>query len=118
MYRFTLPKGLTDKLRSLSSREGVTLHVTLLAAFNVLLYRYTGQEDILVGTTTAGRKRSELEKLMGMFINTQVMRTNLAGNPGFRELLQQVKEGTLEAHDHQDLPSQYLIKNLQPERQS
>jgi amino acid adenylation domain-containing protein len=117
MYRFTLPKGLTDKLRSLSSREGVTLHMTLLAAFNVLLYRYTGQEDILVGTTTAGRKRSELEKLMGIFINTQVMRTNLAGNPGFRELLQRVKEVTLEAHEHQDVPFEYLVKELQPERE-
>src|SRR5260370_9845413 len=116
IYPFPLPKGLTDKLRSLSSREGVTLHMTLLAAFNVLLYRYTRQEDILVGTTTAGRKPSELEKLMGIFINTQVMRTNLAGNPGFRELLQQVKQGTLAAHEHQDVPFQYLVNDLHPHR--
>lgn len=117
MYRFMVPKVLTDALRDLSNREGVTLYMTLLAAFNTLLYRYTGHDDILVGTTTAGRKRAELQKLMGIFINTQVIRTNLSGNPNFRELLDRVKEVTLAAHEYQDLPFEYLVKALQPERE-
>ena len=118
MYRFTLPQASTQALKDLSRREGVTLFMTLLAAFNAMLFRYTGQEDILVGTASAGRKRTELQKLMGIFINTQVMRTSLAGNPSFRELLMRVKEVTLAADEHQDIPFEYLVKELHPEREA
>jgi len=114
---FSLPRQLSNDLKELSRREGVTLYVTLLAAFNTLLSRYTGQEDILVGTVSAGRKQVEIQKLMGVFINTLVMRTNLTGNPGFRELLKRVQKVTLEAQDYQDVPFEYLVKELQPERE-
>ncbi|HEY6406895.1 MAG TPA: condensation domain-containing protein, partial [Ktedonobacteraceae bacterium] len=104
---FLLPKQLADALKELSRQEGVTLYVILLAAFNTLLYRYTGQEDILIGTVTAGRKQVEVEQLLGIFINTLVLRTDLGGNPDFRELLRRVQEVTLEAQDHQDVPFEY-----------
>jgi len=113
---FMIPKPLLDALKDLSNKEGVTLYVTLLAAFNTLLYRYTAQEDILVGTVTAGRKLAQVENLMGVFINTLVLRTDLAGNPSVRELLKRVQEVTLAAQDHQDVPFEYLVKELQPER--
>lgn len=116
MRRFTLSRRLTDDLRELGGSEGATLHMTLLAAFSTLLFRYSGQQDMLVGTTSAGRGRVELQQLMGAFINTQVMRVNLAGEPSFRQLLQRVKETTLQAYEHQGLPFEYLVKELQPER--
>ncbi len=115
-YTFALPKQLSDALKALSGREGITLYMTLVAAFNALLYRYTGQEDVLAGTTTGGRQQPGVQKLMGFFLNTLVLRTNLSGNPTFRELLQRVREVALEAHAHQDLPFEYLVKELQPER--
>src|SRR5207302_10490694 len=97
-------------------RESVTLYVTLVAAFQTLLYRYTGQDDMLVGTVMGERKHPELQRLMGYFLNTLVLRTDLSGNPTFRELLRRVREVTLEAQAHQDVPFEYLIKELQPER--
>lgn len=116
MHPFTLSQDLTDGLRALSQREGVTLYMTLVAAFQTLLYRYSGQDDILVGTAISDRKRPELQALMGFFLNTLVLRTNLSGNPTFHELLERVREVVLEAHAHQDVPFEYLVKELQPER--
>ncbi len=107
---------LYESLCQLSRREGVTLFMLLLAAFNVLLYRYTMQEDILVGTPVAGRTRPELETLLGCFVNTLVLRTDLSGNPTFRELLQRVRAMALGAYDHQDVPFEKLVEILKPER--
>ncbi|MFQ5853582.1 MAG: amino acid adenylation domain-containing protein, partial [Candidatus Binatia bacterium] len=111
-----LPQSLSEGLRALSRQSGVTLFMTLLAAFKTLLYRYTGQEDIVVGTPIAGRDRSEIEGLMGFFISTLVLRTHLSGNPSFRELLGRVREVALGAYAHQDLPFEKLVEELQPER--
>ena len=90
--------------------------MTLLAAFQTLLYRYTEQDDILIGTTIAGRNRSELENLIGFFVNTLVMRADLSGEPSFVDLLQRVKEDALGAYVHQDVPFEKLVEELQPER--
>jgi amino acid adenylation domain-containing protein len=111
-----LPKQLSDALKALSQREGVTLFMTLLAAFQTLLYRYTGQEDVIVGTPIAGRDRTETEKLIGVFINTLVLRTQIQGNLTFRELLSRVREVALGAYEHQDVPFEKLVEDLQPER--
>jgi len=111
-----LPKSLSGSLKALTQREEVTLFMLLMAAYNVLLYRYSGQEDILVGTPIANRNRAELEGLIGFFANTLVMRTDLSGNPSFRDLLCRVREGALEAFAHQDLPFEKLVEELQPER--
>lgn len=111
-----LPKGLTEALKSLSQKEGATLFITLLAAFKTLLYRYTGQEDILIGSPIANRNRSEIEGLIGFFVNTLVLRSDLSGNPSFRELLGRVREVALGAYAHQDLPFELLVEALQPER--
>jgi aspartate racemase len=111
-----LPLPLSDSLRTLSRHEGATLFMTLLAAFQVLLHRYTGQEDIVVGTPIANRNREEIEGLIGFFVNTLVMRSDLSGNPTFRELLREVREVCLQAYDHQDLPFEKLVQELQPER--
>ncbi|RAM53131.1 MAG: non-ribosomal peptide synthetase [Hapalosiphonaceae cyanobacterium JJU2] len=113
---FSLSFELTQKLEKLSQQQGVTLFMTLLAAYNTLLYRYTGQEDILVGTPIANRDRSEIEGLIGFFVNTLVMRTDLAGNPTFSELLSRIREMALGAYAHQDLPFEMLVEALQPER--
>ncbi|MBD2435190.1 non-ribosomal peptide synthetase [Nostoc sp. FACHB-110] len=113
---FRLSVELTQKLEKLSQQQGVTLFMTLLAAYNTLLYRYTGQEDILVGTPIANRDRQEIEGLIGFFVNTLVMRTNLAGNPSFSELLPHIRETALSAYAHQDLPFEMLVEALQPER--
>ncbi|WP_020479985.1 non-ribosomal peptide synthetase [Mastigocladopsis repens] len=113
---FQLSPTLSEALKTLSQREGVTLFMTLLAAFNTLLYRYTQQEDILVGSPIANRNRSEIEGLIGFFVNTLVLRTNLEGNPSFRELLKRVREVTLGAYAHQDLPFEQLVEELHPER--
>lgn len=115
-YPVMLSKSLTDALRALSNREGCTLYMMMIAAFKTLLFRYTGQHDILVGTATGGRNRPEVQKLLGVFINMLVMRTQLTGEMSFRELLGRVREETLEAYAHQDVPFEYLVKKLQPER--
>jgi amino acid adenylation domain-containing protein len=111
-----LPKTLSQALKNLSQQSGVTLFMTLLAAFKTLLYRYTGQEDLLVGTATAGRNLPEVEYLIGCFVNTLTLRTDLSGNPTFLQLLEQVREVALEAFNHQDLPFEKLVEELQPER--
>src|SRR3989454_1088856 len=116
MEPLALSKSLTDALKALSQREGVTLYMTLLAAFKTLLYRYAGQEDILVGSVTSGRNHPELEKLIGFFLSTVVLRTNLSGNPTFRELLGRVRDVTLEALSHDEVPFEHLVRELQPQR--
>ena len=112
----TLPKSLTKAVKSLSQQEKVTLFMTLLAAFKVLLYRYTGEEDILVGTPIANRNRVEIEDLIGFFVNTLVLRSNLSGEIAFRELLGRVREAALDAYTHQDLPFEKLVAELRLER--
>jgi amino acid adenylation domain-containing protein len=111
-----LPKTLSTALKALSRREGVTLFMTLLAAFQTLLFRYTGQEDVIVGTPIANRTRAEFERLIGCFVNTLALRTDCSGNPSFRTLLGRVREMALEAYTHQDLPFEKLVEALQPER--
>ncbi len=113
---FDVTQSLTEKLNELSHREGATLFMTLLAAFLTLLHRYTGQADILLGTAIAGRNRREIENLIGFFVNTLVLRTDLFGNPTFRELLGRVREVALGAYEHQELPFEKLVEELQPER--
>ena len=113
---FSLPPALSQSLKALCKTEGMTLFMTLLAAFKVLLYRYTGQQDLIVGSPIANRHRQELESLIGFFVNTLAMRTNLGGNPTFRELLTLVRETALGAYAHQDLPFEYLVEQLQPNR--
>ncbi|MBW4678519.1 MAG: amino acid adenylation domain-containing protein [Microcoleus vaginatus WJT46-NPBG5] len=109
-------KGLTEAIFELSRQEKTTVFMTLLAAFKVLLYRYTGQEDILIGSPIANRNRAEIEPLIGFFVNTLVLRTDLAGNPSFQALLSRVREVALGAYAHQDLPFEKLVEELQPER--
>ncbi|MHC5755327.1 MAG: non-ribosomal peptide synthetase [Nostoc sp.] len=111
-----LPHSLTQALEALSSQEGVTLFMTMLAAFQTLLYRYTQQEDIAVGSPIANRNRSELEGLIGFFVNSLVLRTDFSAKATFRELLNRVREITLEAYSHQDLPFEKLVEELHPER--
>ncbi|PIG93642.1 non-ribosomal peptide synthetase [Gloeocapsopsis sp. IPPAS B-1203] len=109
---FTLPQTLANSLQALSHQESVTLFVTLLAAFKVLLHRYTGQDDILVGSPFANRNRPEIEKLIGFFVNTLVLRSDLSGNVSFRELVSRVREVVLGAIAHQDLPFEKLLESL------
>jgi len=113
---FTLSWELSQKLTQLTQEQGVTLFMTLLTAFDILLYRYTEQEDILIGTPITNRNRSELEGLIGFFVNTLVLRTDLSGNPSFNELLIRVREMAMDAYTHQDLPFEMLVEVLQPER--
>lgn len=111
-----LPEDVTSALKELGEHEGGTLFMVLLAGFQALLCRYTGQDDISVGTYIANRNRTEIEALIGFFINTLVMRTSTAGNPTFRELLSRVKDVALSAYAHQDMPFEVLVEALQPER--
>ncbi|MBD2137716.1 amino acid adenylation domain-containing protein [Anabaena sp. FACHB-1237] len=107
---------ITKKLENLSKKTGTTLFMTLLAIFATLLYRYSHQEDILIGSPIANRNRSEIEPLIGCFVNTLVLRTKFTENINFRELLNQVKETTLEAYDHQDVPFEQIVEAIKPER--
>jgi|AGSF01.1.fsa_nt_gi non-ribosomal peptide synthase domain TIGR01720/amino acid adenylation domain len=113
---FQIDPDLTDKLKTLSQRSGVTLFMTLLATFTTLLFRYSHQEDILIGTPVANRNRQEIEPLMGFFVNTLVMRNSLQGNPTFWELLQQVRQSVLGAYANQDVPFEKVVDVLQIER--
>ncbi|HPZ09328.1 MAG TPA: amino acid adenylation domain-containing protein, partial [Candidatus Eremiobacteraeota bacterium] len=113
---FMLTESLSHSLKELSSNEGVTLFITLLTSFNILLYRYTGQEDIATGTPVANRNRKEFEGLIGFFVNTLVLRSNLSKNPSFREFLGRVREVAMEAFEHQQLPFEKLVEELNPER--
>src|SRR5205823_10324055 len=107
------PEPLLRELRTLTQREGVTLFMTLLASFQVMLARYSGQDDIVVGTPIAGRVREEVEPLIGDFVNMLAVRTDLSGDPNFRELLSRVKKTALDAYDHQDLPFEKLVEDLE-----
>jgi amino acid adenylation domain-containing protein len=115
-HRFVLSKSLTASLEKFCQQEDVTLFMTLLTTFDILLHRYSGQDDILVGTPVANRNLREIEDLIGVFINTIVLRTNMEGDPGFRELLNQVKDVSLNAYAHQDLPFEKLVEELKPKR--
>ena len=109
-YHTTLPAHLAEALNTLSRHESSTLFMTLIAAFNVLLYRYTGQQDINIGTPLAGRNCPEAENLIGFFVNTVVIRTPLSGNMSFCELLQKVRETTLAGYAHQEIPFESLVE--------
>jgi len=113
---FVLPKGLSDKLKALGRQEEATLFMVLVATFNLLLHRHTGKDDFVVGTPIANRDRLETEGLIGFFANTLVLRTNLAGNPTFRELVRRVRETCLDAYVYQDLPFERLVEELNLER--
>jgi amino acid adenylation domain-containing protein len=113
---FVIAANLTQKLKKLAEEQGATLFMVLVAAFQTLLYRYSGQHDIAVGTPIAGRSSSATEKLIGFFINTLVLRVDLSGAPSFTGLLQRTKEVTLEAYAHQDIPFEKLVEVLSPER--
>jgi amino acid adenylation domain-containing protein len=113
---FAIPRDLSAELARLCQGEGITLFMTLLAAFQVLLARYSGLDDIVVGTPIANRTRAEIEPLIGCFVNTLVIRTALAGNPTFHEVLHRVRETMLLAYTHQDLPFDKLVEELRPER--
>ena len=115
-HGLALSPELSQKLKQLSGREGASLFMTLLAGFQTLLYRYTGQTDITVGTPLAGRNRGELEQLIGFFVNTLALRTTLLPTSTFRQLLQQVREVCLGGYAHQDVPFEKLVEELEPER--
>lgn len=111
-----VPLDLTEKLVALGRQEKCTLFMVVLAAFDILLARYSGQEDIAVGTAIANRNRADIENLIGFFVNTLVLRVDLTGNPTFREFLGRVREVCLGAYAHQDLPFEQLVEELQPTR--
>lgn len=115
-HSFVLSAEVAAALKTLSRQEGATLFMTLLAALQTLLHRHTGRDDIVVGTDVANRNRLETEGLIGFFINHLVLRTNLGGNPTFRQLLRRVREVTLGAYAHQDLPFDKLVGALSGER--
>jgi amino acid adenylation domain-containing protein/non-ribosomal peptide synthase protein (TIGR01720 family) len=115
-HNLHVPARLHAALRALSQAEGATMFMTLLAAFHLLLYRYTGQQDLATGTPVANRTRGEVENLIGFFVNALVFRSDLSGSPTFRELLARVRVAALEAYEHQELPFEKLVQELQPER--
>ncbi|HEX6288077.1 MAG TPA: non-ribosomal peptide synthase/polyketide synthase, partial [Herpetosiphonaceae bacterium] len=116
MHRFGLPSALRDGLVALSRREGATLFMTLLAAFQVLLARWSGQDDIVVGTPIANRTRLETEGVIGFFVNTLALRTRLDGQPSFRKVLGRVRETTVRAYAHQDVPFELVVDAIEQER--
>ena len=113
-----LPDELTESIRTLSRQENATLFTTLLAAFQTLLFRYSGQDDVVVGSPVAGRTMFETENLIGAFVNTLVLRGDLSGNPTFREVLDRVRQTVMSAFCHQDLPFERLVEELNPERRA
>jgi hypothetical protein len=115
---FTISGHVSEGLKALGREQSVTLFMVLLAAFQSLLHRYTGEDDIAVGSPVANRGRVETEDLIGFFVNTVVLRTNLSGNPTFKELLAQVRQTVLDAHAHQDVPFETVVEALRPERRS
>ncbi|MGI5447870.1 amino acid adenylation domain-containing protein [Streptomyces sp. CA-243310] len=115
-FAFEVPAGLAERLGVLARERGATLFMVLLAGFQALLARYTGQSDIAVGSPIAGRDRTELEPLIGFFVNTLVLRTDLSGDPAFGELLGRVRSTALTAYEHQDVPFDRLVEELRPER--
>src|SRR6185369_1630565 len=112
----SLPRELSDKLNHLSHKQGTTLFMTLLAGFQVLLSRYSGQDDVVVGTAIANRTNPDLENVIGFFLNTLPLRTRLEGDPSFTEILVRTKETALGAYAHQDVPFEKLVEELNPER--
>ena len=117
IHRFRLGNHLTNKLKILSQKSGTSLFMTLQAAFITFLYRYTGQEDIIIGSPITNRNRQALESLIGFFVNTLVLRTRLENNPTFKQLLSQVRQVSLDGYVHQELPFDILVEALQPKRQ-
>ncbi len=113
---FAVPAELAGRARATANAHGASLFMTLLAVFQLLLSKYSGQQDIAVGTPIAGRNRAEIEEMIGFFVNTLVMRTDLSGDPAFSDLLERVKDTALAAYDHQDLPFERLVEELAPER--
>ncbi|HZG43283.1 MAG TPA: condensation domain-containing protein, partial [Longimicrobium sp.] len=111
-----LSPELLQRLQALGRSEGATLYMVLLSAFQLLLGKYSGSEDVVVGSPIAGRTRGELEELIGFFVNTLVLRTGLGGDPSFREVLRRAREATLGAYEHQEVPFERLVAELQPER--
>lgn len=116
LVKFDIPAELSIRLRTIGRAHGATLYMVFLAAFQVLLARYGGQDDIVVGSPIAGRTRHEIEGLIGFFVNTLVLRTDLSGNPNFLEVLRRVKATALGAYAHQDLPFEKLVEDLRPAR--
>ncbi len=116
VQRLAFSRVLTDRLKAIGGEANATLFMTLLAAFQTLLWRYTGSDDLVIGSPTAGRSEVELESLIGFFVNTLVLRTDLSGNPTFRELLRRVRETALEAYAHQGVPFEKLIEELKVPR--
>ena len=114
--KIDLSVEMTKAIKSLSRQHGATLFMTLLAAFKVLLYRYTNHDDIAVGSPIAGRNQGETENLMGFFVNTIVLRSDLSGNPGFSEVIERVREVALGAYANQEIPFEKIVEELQPER--
>jgi non-ribosomal peptide synthetase component F len=113
---FAIGGGELEALRRLARAQGVTMPMLLLAAYQTLLSRYTGQDDIVLGTPIANRRHTETESLIGFFINTLVLRTDLSGDPTFMELLGRVRTASLEAYDNQDVPLEKLVDALAPVR--
>ncbi|SDX08991.1 non-ribosomal peptide synthase domain TIGR01720/amino acid adenylation domain-containing protein [Marininema mesophilum] len=116
VHQVMFPLDLVEKLKEVSREEGSTLFMTLLAAYQGFLSRYTGQDDILVGSPIANRNHQEIEGLIGFFVNTLVYRADVSGNPTFRDLLAQVRQKALKAYEHQDIPFEKIVEAVQPER--
>jgi amino acid adenylation domain-containing protein len=114
--RVEFPAELQERLQALARGEGATLYMVLLAAFQLLLARYAGSDDVVVGTTVAGRTRAEVESVVGLFMNTLAVRTDVSGDPAFRQVLRRVRQATLGAYEHLDLPFEKLVAELRPER--
>jgi amino acid adenylation domain-containing protein len=114
----SIPRGLADRLDALARAEGTTLFVALLAGFQALLHRWSGQDDVVVGAPFANRRRTEVQGLIGFFVNTLPIRSSLAGRPAFRELLGRVREGVAGVHAHQEMPFERIVEELRPERES